>query len=70
MKKPQNEKALCSSPKIPPLKQCGRDVEAGELGERRRRTQAAGLDVGDLVVGYEVLRDVGGGEGECLRVGG
>ena len=42
------------------------DVERGELGQRGRRTQAALLDIFDLVVGDEVLRDAAYGEGEGL----
>jgi hypothetical protein len=53
--------------RIPALEQRERDVEVRELGERRRRAQAAGLDVLDLR--DEVLRDVDGDKAECLRGG-
>ncbi|KAJ7262438.1 hypothetical protein C8J57DRAFT_1632146 [Mycena rebaudengoi] len=54
-----------SAKRIPALEQRECDVKARELGERQRRAQAAELDVRDLR--DEVLRDVGGGEGERLR---
>lgn len=48
------------------VKVLGADLERGELRDGGRGAQATALDVFDFVVGDQVLRYAGDGEGECL----